>query len=227
MTQAGRTARASDDPLVDRLAQLRSALVSDCLDQCGVRDHAMSSRLRPVYRGARLAGRAHTVHAVAVDAPPARREDWYRGELSAIDALGPGEVLVVSTCPEGPFFGELLATAARFRGAVGAVIDAATRDSEQLERMAFPTFTSAINPLDSLGRLDVDASGVDVECGGVAVSHGDLVLADADGIVVVPASLGPRVVGLAEEKAASEDAVRRAIASGMGSWEAFQTFGVI
>lgn len=227
MTEPIRAARSSRDPLVARLARLRSALVSDCLDQCGVRDHAMSSRLRPLYRGARLAGRAHTVQAVVADAPPARREDWYRGELSAIDALGPGDVLVVSTCPDGPFFGELLATAARRRGAVGAVIDAATRDSEQLERMAFPTFASAINPLDSLGRLDVDASGIDVECGEVVVSHRDLVIADADGVVVIPTSLGARVVGLAEEKATGEDAVRRAIASGMGAWEAFQTFGVI
>ncbi len=187
----------------------------------------MSSRLRPLYPGARLAGRAHTVHAHPVDGPPARREDWYRGELSAIDSLGPGDVLVVSTCPEGPFFGELLGTAARRRGAVGAVIDAATRDSAQLGEMGFPTFVASVNPLDSLGRIDVDETGVDVECGGVTVAPGDLVIADADGVVVVPAALGERVVALAEEKASAEDTVRLAIASGMGAWEAFSTYGVI
>jgi regulator of RNase E activity RraA len=227
VTTSTRQAFPPADPLVGRLAHLRTALVSDCLDQCGIRDHAMSSRLRPLYRGARLAGRAHTVHAVTVDAPPAERSDWYRGELSAFDALLPGEVIVVSTCPGGPFFGELLATAARQRGAVGAVIDAATRDSEQIEHMAFPTFVSAINALDSLGRLDVVATAVDVECGEVKVSHGDLVIADADGVVVIPAPLGARVVALAEEKSAGEDVVRDAIAAGMGAWEAFQTFGVI
>ena len=216
-----------DDVLVSRLSRLRSALISDCLDSCGLRDRAMSSRLRPLYPGARLAGRAHTVRAISVDGPPPCREDWYRGELCAIDALQPGDVLVVSTCPNGPFFGELLGTAARRRGAVGAVIDAATRDSDQLAEMGFPTFVTSVNPLDSLGRIDVDATGIEIECGGVTVAHGDLVIADADGVVVIPASLAERIIELAEDKESGEDTVRRAIASGMGAWEAFKTYGVI
>lgn len=213
--------------LLERLANLRSALVSDCLDRCGARQQAMSSRLRPLYPGVRLAGRARTVHAYPVDALPAERDDWYRGELEAIDQLQRDDVLVVSTCPEGPFFGELLATAARYRGVRGAVIDAATRDTEQLQAMQFPLFVTSVNPLDSLGRLDVDGVGFPVECGGVLVETGDLVIGDADGVVVIPEAMAEDVIALAEEKSSGEDVVRRALAGGMPVMEAFRTYGVI
>lgn len=217
----------STPTLLDRLANLRSALVSDCLDRSGARHQAMASRLRPLFAGARVVGRARTVHAFPVEAVPAERSEWYRGELEAIDQLRRDDVLVVSTCPDGPFFGELLATAARYRGVRGAVIDAATRDTEQLHAMRFPLFVTSVNPLDSLGRLDVDGVGVPVECGGVLVHTGDLVIGDADGVVVIPEAMAEEVLALAEEKATGEDVVRRALADGMPVMEAFRTYGVI
>jgi 4-hydroxy-4-methyl-2-oxoglutarate aldolase len=215
------------DSNLDRLGALQAALVSDCLDRMGIRGNAMASRIRPLFPSAKVAGYAMTVHAIAVDEIPGDRDEWYRGELQAVDALQPGDVMVVSTCPEGPFWGELLTTAARIRGARGIVLDAATRDTEQIIEMGFPTFTASINPLDSLGRMDVDVVGEPIECGGVTVHTGDLVLGDNDGVVVVPAAAAEEVLRRAEERSAGEDVVRRKLAEGMDPLEAFRRYGMI
>lgn len=216
-----------DAAQIDRLALLRTAVVSDCLDRMGFRNQAMASRIRPLFPEARLAGYAMTVHVVADDQIPSDRGQWYRGELQAVDALSDGDVMVVSTCPDGPFWGELLATASRYRGARGIVMDAGTRDTLQLIEMRFPTFAASVSPLDSLGRMNVDAVMQPIECGGVAVNPGDLVLGDNDGVVVIPAALAAEVIKLAEEKSSGEDLVRTKLAEGMGTWEAFRTYGVI
>ena len=134
--------------------------------------------------------------------------------------------MVVSTC-RGSYWGELLATASRYRGARGLVADAYTRDTLALMEMRFPTFSAGIHCADSLGGIDVDAVGVPITCGGVEVSPGDLVLGDNDGVVVIPASLATEVIGLAEEKLSGEDLVRAKLAEGMPVSEGFRTYGVI
>lgn len=217
---------ARDLGLIDRLAKIYVAVVSDCLDKVGVRDNLMAPHIRPLYPEARLAGYARTVHVVEVDAPPANREDYYRGELAAVDAQQPGDVMVVSTC-RGSYWGELLATASRYRGARGIVVDGFTRDTLQLIEMQFPTFVAGINAHDSLGRIDVEGVGGPVECGGVRVEQGDLLLADFDGVVVIPAAVADEVITRAEEKVAGENLVRSKLAEGMPVWEAFRTYGVI
>jgi 4-hydroxy-4-methyl-2-oxoglutarate aldolase len=215
-----------DLTLVDRLGRLYSAVVSDTLDRLGIRDNVMASHIRPLYGHAKVAGYAATVHCVQVDSPPANREDWYKGELEAVDALEDGDVMVVSTC-HGCYWGELLATASRYRGARGIVADALTRDTLALIEMEFPTFVAGISPADALGRIDVDAIGVPIECGGVTVHPGDLVLGDHDGVVVVPSAVAEEVVVLAEEKVSGENVVRDELARGMPVSEAFRTYGVI
>lgn len=215
-----------DTGLVDRLALLNPAVVSDCLDRIGIRDHVLAPRIRPLVPSSKVAGRARTVECVQMDGVPDDRDDWYRGELAAVDALGPGDVMVVSTC-EGSYWGELLATASRRRGASGIVADAYTRDTLALIEMGFPTFVAGIHCADSLGRIDVEAAGVEITCGGVRVADGDLVLGDYDGVVVVPAAVADEVISLAEEKVAGESLVRRKLEEGMPVSEAFRTYGVI
>jgi 4-hydroxy-4-methyl-2-oxoglutarate aldolase len=215
-----------DLALIDRLERLYPAVVADCLDGLGARAQVLDPQIRPLTEGTKVAGFASTVHCVTVDAVPASRDDWYRGELAAVDALQPGEVIVVSTC-RASYWGELLATAARRRGARGIVADAYTRDTLALIEMGFPTFAAGIHCADSLGRIDVDAVGVTVSCGGVEVAPGDLVLGDYDGVVVIPAGIAEDVVGLAEEKVAGESLVRQKLDAGMPVAEAFRTFGVI
>ena len=212
--------------LVDRLGALYSAVVSDTLDRLGVRGQILAPRIRPLFPEAKLAGYAVTVHCVEVEGPPPDRADWYRGELQSVDALQPGDVMVVSTSP-GCYWGELLATASSYRGARGIVADAYTRDTLALMDMRFPTFVAGISPEDSLGRIDVDEVGGPIECGGVTVHPGDLVVGDHDGVVVVPSAVAEQVVALAEEKVAGENLVRERLAEGMPVSDAFRTYGVI
>lgn len=98
--------------LVSRLNALYVAVLSDCLDKIGLRDHVMVPRTRPPAPGSRTAGFAATVRAVAVDRPPDDPEDWYAGEIRAVDSQQPGDVMV-STSP-GSYRGDLLATAGRW-----------------------------------------------------------------------------------------------------------------
>jgi 4-hydroxy-4-methyl-2-oxoglutarate aldolase len=215
-----------DLALIERLERLHPAVVADCLDRLGIRTQVLEPHIRPLYPDAKVAGYAATVRCVDVEGVPEDRADWYRGEMSAVDSLEPGDVMVVSTC-HGSYWGELLATASRYRGARGLVADAYTRDTLALTEMRFPTFAAGIHCADSLGRIDVDAVGVPVPCAGVEISPGDLVLGDHDGVVVIPGSLGGEVIGLAEEKVANEDVVRAKLAEGMPVSEAFRTYGVI
>lgn len=215
-----------DLALIERLDDLYSAVVADVLDRLGLRSNVMAPRIRPLDRRTRLAGFAATVHCVEVDAPPAAREDWYKGELQAVDALEQGDVMVVSTC-RGCYWGELLATASRYRGARGIVADAYTRDTLALIEMNFPTFVAGISPEDSLGRIEVDAVGVPIECGDVTVNPGDLLVGDHDGVVVIPSAVAHEVIALAEEKVSGENLVRQKLEDGMPVWEAFRTYGVI
>jgi 4-hydroxy-4-methyl-2-oxoglutarate aldolase len=215
-----------DLALIERLERLYPAVVADCLDRLGVRMQVLEPHIRPLYADAKVAGYAATVHCVDVEAVPEDRADWYRGEMSAVDSLQPGDVMVVSTC-RGSYWGELLATASRYRGARGLVADAYTRDTLALMEMQFPTFAAGIHCADSLGRIDVNAVGVPIRCGGVEIRPGDLVLGDNDGVVAIPASLGAEVIGLAEAKVSGEDLVRAKLAEGMPVSEAFRTYGVI
>jgi regulator of RNase E activity RraA len=219
-------AATRDLGLLDRLKALYPAVLSDCLDRMGLRQQVMAPHIRPLYPTASLAGVASTVHCVDVDAPPTNPDDYYKGELQAVDALRPEDVMVVSTCASS-YWGELLATASRYRGAVGIVADAYTRDTQRLIEMEFPTFVAGISAYDSLGRIDVDQVGIPIECGGVTVKPDDLVLADFDGVVVIPSEVAEEAITLAEEKVSGENLVRDKLAEGMPVWDAFRAYGVI
>ncbi|HZV74985.1 MAG TPA: RraA family protein [Conexibacter sp.] len=212
--------------LVPRLAALYPAVVADCLDAVGVRSNVMAPQVRPLAPGMQMAGVARTLHAVAVDAPPASSGDYYAKELAAVDAVEEGSVLVISTI-DGSIWGELLATAARRRGGRGVVVDGYTRDTPALIAMGFPTFAAGISCYDSLGRVEIDAVQVPVECGGVLVHPGDLVIGDHDGVVVVPAACAAEVVRLAEQKAADEGRVRKVLADGMSVSDAYAQYRVM
>src|SRR5579885_2127464 len=215
-----------DLTLVERLSRLHPAVVADCLDRAGLRNQVLAPHIRPIAPSMRVAGLAATVHCVDVDAVPASRDDWYRNELASVDALQPGDVVVVSTC-RGSYWGELLATASTFRGARGVVADAYTRDTLALIEMGFPTFAAGIHCADSLGRIDVDAYGVPVVCGGVEIAPGDLVLGDHDGVVAVRAAHAEAIVAAAEEKVGDENLMRARLAEGMPVSEAFRAYGII
>ncbi|MGE3807305.1 MAG: RraA family protein [Gemmataceae bacterium] len=209
---------------VERLSKLYVAVVADVLDRLGYRNQVMRPNLRPIDPGSKLAGRALTVHVVpASDIAP---KEPYKGELAAVDALKKDDVMVVSYC-EGSFWGELLSTAAQYRGCRGIVLDGYTRDTEKIIEMDFPVFCRGILATDSLGRLEVTGHDVPVVCGDVAVYPGDLVLADHDGVVVVPAAVADQALAAAEEKVRGENLVRDKLAEGMSVTEAFKKYGIL
>jgi 4-hydroxy-4-methyl-2-oxoglutarate aldolase len=217
---------AGPDQATVRLERLSVAVVADCLDRLGLRDQVMHPRLRPLAPTHRFAGRAHTAEVVTVDRVPEDRAEHYRGEIQAVDTLQPVDVLIASTC-QGSFWGELLSTAAQYRGARGIVGDAYTRDVQQILDLGFPGFFAGIHAADSLGRIDVASVGTPVTCGDVLVHEGDYVLADYDGVVVVPSARIIELLERAEEKAARETDVRGALAGGDTVREVFDRFGIL
>ncbi len=224
--RAGGDTGARDLELLERLGRLYVAVVSDSLDHHGVRDNVMASHIRPLTDDARVAGYAATVQLGMVDAIPADSDDWYRKEIEAIEAMRPGDVMVGSTCPRS-YWGELLATTSIRHEVRGMVADAYTRDSAALRELGFPVFVAGIQAQDSLGRVEVVDAGGEIECGGVRVRQGDLILADADGVVVIPSALAYDVVAWAEDKMAKEDEMRRDLESGTTLSAAFRTHKVL
>src|SRR5580658_8781065 len=183
---------------------LYTAVVSDSLDQVGARHQAMREYLRPVHPQCRCAGWARTIACSDIyHIPP----DPYSIEIEAVDSLLPGEVAVVGTgqSTRNAPWGELLSTASRARGARGAVVDGLVRDVRKIEELGFPVFACGIKPVDSKGRGIVMDYNVPVDCGGVLVNPGDLVFADYDGVIVIPAEVLPEVIRLATDKVTREN----------------------
>jgi len=156
-------------------------------------------------------------------------EDPYGLEIDAMDSLGPGDVAVHSSDPgftNAPW-GELMSTLAKRNGAVGCICDSMIRDCQQILAMQFPVFHVGIRPLDSKGRGRVMAYDVPIRCGDVFVRPGELVFADFDGVVVVPADVEEQALRLAAEKIGEESATRRELLRGRTLRDVFDEFGVL
>jgi regulator of RNase E activity RraA len=205
---------------------LSSALLADVLDGLGHRHSALPGELRPLEADWKLCGRAATLSAVTVASEPALP---YALEMECIDILKPGEVLVATTNGDrgSALWGELLSTAARARGAVGAVIDGLTRDAARIRAMGFPVFAAGFSPLDSKGRLDCISHGRAIRVGRSIVRPGDWILGDADGLVVVPVELAEEAFKRALAKAQGENRVRDELARGRSLREVFAEYGIL
>jgi 4-hydroxy-4-methyl-2-oxoglutarate aldolase len=209
---------------IDRLAKLYTPVVADVLDRIGYRNQSLASRIRPLWPEAKAAGLALTVQTVSAQLQSPAHP--YAGELAAVDSLRDGDMLVVSESACS-FWGELLSTAAKYRGCRGVILDGPTRDSRAILAMNFPVFHVGFHPADSLGRLDVVGHNLPIQCGGVLIHPGDLMLADHDGVVAVPQAAAEETLRLAEEKVSGENLVRKALAEGMTTTEAFANFGIL
>jgi regulator of RNase E activity RraA len=214
------------DALFARLGPLHTALVSDVLDALGHRTGAMDFRIRALGRTRQVVGRAFTLASVPIDEP---EHIPYEKLLAAYRSMSAGDVVVVATNGElgSGVWGELLSTAARARGATGAVTDGLTRDLEQIDAMGFSVFARGTSPTDSAGRQAVQAFGEPIVCGGVDVHPGDLVFGDTGGVVVIPAALADEAVRLAEEKHRGENLVRAELERGDDPAEVFARYGIL
>lgn len=209
-------------------ARLYTAVLSDVLDELGCRHQVMPPSIRPLDDSLVLAGYARTgayreVYSVAPGENP------YELEIALIDDLAPDDVVVLGCGGSTRIapWGELLSTVSRARGAAGCVTDGLVRDIRTIRALRFPVFHGGIGPLDSKGRGKIAEIDVPIECAGVPVSPGDLVVGDADGVVVVPRLVEERALARAFEKATGEDHTRDELAAGAKLKDVFEKYGVL
>lgn len=191
---------------------LYSEVISDVLDSMGIRKNAMDPGIRPLYPEARIVGKAATL--LVTDYYDEPTDEPYTEYIALIDVLKPGEVIVVKATKSSAFLGELLATSARARGAIGTIVDGYNRDTPMLIKMRWPSFSRGIYILDSTARSKVYKTNVPIVCGGVYVRPGDIIFADYDGIIVIPPDKVEEVVDSAHAKMRREDIVREELAKG-------------
>jgi len=205
---------------------LYSAVVCDALDGLGFPDQ--SPRLQFPIRTAEgiLIGRCRTTQWEEVSEEDSNP---YEKELIAVDLCQPDEVLICAAAGSmrSGIWGELLSTAAKNRGCVGAIVDGAVRDVAQMRAMSFPVIARGTCVYDSMHRQRVSDYDVTVEIGGVAIHNGDIIIGDCDGIVVVPQKVERAVLSAAWKKVHEENRTRDAIRGGMGAKEAYERFGVL
>ncbi len=217
----------NDKELFDTMEQkLYSSVICDVLDKLGYRQQAMRADINPMWPGAVVAGRAHTCLSADIYEV---KENNYENEIAAVDSLKPNDVFVAGTncSTETSLWGELLSTASRARGARGAIVDGYVRDVVRIAEMKFPLFATGTRPLDSMGRSIVLEYGRPVMCGEVLVNEGDIVLADIDGVIVIPKDIEQEAIKLALEKASAEDTVRDELLTGALLGDVYKKYGVL
>jgi regulator of RNase E activity RraA len=212
------------DPSV--VARLTSAMVSDSLDAVGVRGQVMTADVVPVAPGLRAIGRATTIAFAPDDSDS---QDPYAAAIDALDTLQPGSFVVIATGSDQrtAYWGELFSAAATGRGAVGTVTDGPTRDTAKVRGLGYPLFGNGTRPLDYRARMSITSREATVRCGGVVVSPGDLVIADDDGVVVVPQQVEGAVLERAVARATAESGVLADLLAGARLREVWTTWGVL
>lgn len=208
------------------MADLATALVADALDQLGLRDQTLPADIRPLGPGRVLVGHALPIRVVATTAMP---DPPYVREMAAVEAIAPGEVPVYACDADvaAAIFGELFGVAARARGAAGVVCHGPIRDARALATADWPVFASARSPLDTRGRAEVTTIGEPVRCGGVAIARGDLIVADDDGAIVVPAAHEEAVRAAVSGKRTIEDHARADLAAAVPLTEVWERWGAL
>jgi len=216
--------------MCSRYRQLWVPVVCDAMYQLGIPELVLPSWLRPLIPDQRIAGIAFTVLGRGINPPV----DWDEGVdrissyLRVFERLQPDDLMVsVTTESHVGHFGELTGNAAKARGCVGVILDGNLRDVEGLRDIGFQVFYRDVSPLNGIGRWEMLDAQIPVEVGDITVHPGDLIVAEFDGVVVVPAADAERVLIKAEEIAGAESKVRGEVSTGTSPMNSFERHGHI
>jgi 4-hydroxy-4-methyl-2-oxoglutarate aldolase len=208
---------------------LTTAVVGDVLDRIGYHHQFLPHGIAPLLPGDKLVGRALPVWQEDLVTPTNKPDGKPFGLLfEALDDLKEGEVYVASGegSKEYALFGGLMSTRAKQLKAAGAVLDGYVRDSGEIQALGFSIFSRGLYAQDQGARGKVTKFRVPIKIGSVEIQPGDLIFADAEGVLVIPQDVEQDVVERALEKASTENKVEQAIKEGMSASAAFSTFGV-
>lgn len=220
----------STTELCARYRRMWVPVVCDALYALGMREQVLPSSLRPLFPEQRIAGVAYTVLGRAIEPhiawdPGIERIESY---LRVFEELTPDTVMVsVNPGSYVGHFGELTANSAAQHGCVGVILEGNLRDVEGLREIGFQVFYRDLSPLNAIGRWEMEASQVPVAIGDVTIEPGDVVLAEFDGIVVIPAADAEPVLLKAEEITGAEARVREEMRTGKSPLDSLERHGHI
>lgn len=188
---------------VSQLSKFGVATIHEAMGRIGL----MKPYIRPIYHGAHFCGPAVTILLQPGD-------NWMMHV--AAEQIQPGDVVVAActTDNDDGFFGDLLATSFLARGAVGLVIDGGVRDIKDLQQMNFPVFSRGIHAKGTV-KATLGSVNIPIVCAGASINPGDVVIADADGVVVVPSSIAQQVADAAQDRESMETEKRLKLAAGI------------